>query len=400
MSVTFAVQQDARGTADAVLSAEAFAGNAPFLVLNSDNYYPVDVLRALVALDGPGLPAFRRSTLIAQGNIDPGPHPQLRHADDRRGRHAAGHRRKAGRRRRSRATLPDHGDDVRVSMNCWRFGPSIFTACRRIEPSPRGELELPNAVRYAVRVMGERFRAIPVDAGVLDLSRREDIARSRATALERRAAALNGCARVVIAPNLARALEGAGLSGEAASAHAVRFDHVLATLAAERRDQDAWDAWYVPGRIEVLGKHTDYGGGRSLICAAERGFHVVSAPRTDRRLAMTDIGRGVALVLDADGPRAGRQLGDVSPDRVAPPLPELPGDEPRRRPGVRERPAVGGGNEQLERADDCGPARPGAREPPGQEPRRGSRAFATATTTSRRTRPPSKTVDSFRALGR
>ncbi len=67
-------------------------------------------------------------------------------------------------------------DDVRVSMNCWRFGPSIFTACRSIELSPRGELELPNAVRYAVRILGERFRAIPVDAGVLDLSRREDIA--------------------------------------------------------------------------------------------------------------------------------------------------------------------------------------------------------------------------------
>ena len=78
---------------------------------------------------------------------------------------------------------------------------------------------------------------------------------------------------------------------------------MLATLAAERRDRSAWDAWYVPGRIEMLGKHTDYGGGRSLICAAERGFHVVSAPRTDRRLAMTDLGRGTALVLDADGPR-------------------------------------------------------------------------------------------------
>jgi len=63
-----------------------------------------------------------------------------------------------------------------VSMNCWRFGPSIFTACRGITPSPRGELELPNAVRHSVRVLGERYRAIPVDAGVLDLSRREDIA--------------------------------------------------------------------------------------------------------------------------------------------------------------------------------------------------------------------------------
>lgn len=31
-------------------------------------------------------------------------------------------------------------------------------------------------MRYAVRVMKERFRALPVEAGVLDLSRREDIA--------------------------------------------------------------------------------------------------------------------------------------------------------------------------------------------------------------------------------
>lgn len=182
--VAFAIQQQARGTADAVLSAESFAQEAPFLVLNADNYYPVDVLRALVALDGPGLPAFRRSTLIEQSNIDaerirsfalltidetgtlvdilekPDPATFARYFGD--GDDAIDGR---------------HGiHDVRVSMNCWRFGPSIFTACRSIEFSPRGELELPNAVRYAVRVMGERFRAIPVDAGVLDLSRREDIA--------------------------------------------------------------------------------------------------------------------------------------------------------------------------------------------------------------------------------
>jgi glucose-1-phosphate thymidylyltransferase len=180
--VAFAIQPQARGTADAVLSAESFAQEAPFLVLNADNYYPVDVLRALVALDGPGLPAFRRSTLIEQSNIDaerirsfalltvdetgtlvdilekPDPATFARYFGDDAidGRHRI--------------------HDVRVSMNCWRFGPSIFTACRSIELSPRGELELPNAVRYAVRVMGERFRAIPVDAGVLDLSRREDIA--------------------------------------------------------------------------------------------------------------------------------------------------------------------------------------------------------------------------------
>ncbi len=107
----------------------------------------------------------------------------------------------------------------------------------------------------------------------------------------------------MIAPDPARALEEAGLGEEAARGHASRFERLAATLSVERQDEEAWDAWYVPGRIEVLGKHTDYGGGRSLICAAERGFHVVAAPRMDARLAMTDLGRGVSLVLDADGPQ-------------------------------------------------------------------------------------------------
>jgi galactokinase len=44
----------------------------------------------------------------------------------------------------------------------------------------------------------------------------------------------------------------------------------------------------VPGRIEFLGKHTDYAGGRSLLCAVERGFAVVSVPRDDRGVRIHD----------------------------------------------------------------------------------------------------------------
>jgi galactokinase len=44
----------------------------------------------------------------------------------------------------------------------------------------------------------------------------------------------------------------------------------------------------VPGRVEFLGKHTDYAGGRSLLCAIERGICIVAAPRADRRLRMAD----------------------------------------------------------------------------------------------------------------
>ncbi len=40
-------------------------------------------------------------------------------------------------------------------------------------------------------------------------------------------------------------------------------------------------AYFVPGRIEILGKHTDYAGGRSIVAAVERGFCAVAAPRND-----------------------------------------------------------------------------------------------------------------------
>lgn len=57
---------------------------------------------------------------------------------------------------------------------------------------------------------------------------------------------------------------------------------------------------HVPGRIEVLGKHTDYAGGRSLLAAVERGFCVASAPREDATVRLLDLGRRdeVTLALD------------------------------------------------------------------------------------------------------
>ena len=51
--------------------------------------------------------------------------------------------------------------------------------------------------------------------------------------------------------------------------------------------------YYVPGRIEVLGKHTDYAGGRSLLCAAERGFVASVRPRNDDRVTVVDVVQGV-----------------------------------------------------------------------------------------------------------
>jgi galactokinase len=66
-------------------------------------------------------------------------------------------------------------------------------------------------------------------------------------------------------------------------------------------------AFWVPGRIEFLGKHTDYAGGHSLLCTVERGFSILATARPDRRLRIVDAARpseivDVAVDVDASAP--------------------------------------------------------------------------------------------------
>jgi dTDP-glucose pyrophosphorylase len=170
LSLDFIVQPEARGTADAVLAGEAWASGGPFLALNADNLYPTAVLRELAALEGPGLPVFERDDLIASSNIPP----------DRVQSFALLEVDSCGILTRivekpSDADMPSPGAPMLLSMNCWRFDSRIFAACRDVAPSPRGELELPNAVMLAV-TRGVPFRAVPARGPVLDLSRRADAA--------------------------------------------------------------------------------------------------------------------------------------------------------------------------------------------------------------------------------
>ena len=171
VSIAFAVQHERRGTAHAVLQAEAFVDGAPCLVLNSDNYYPTAALRALRGHDGPATAAFTRRAMVERSNV-----PAER---------IAGYAviEADGQSRLTRiiekpdaATLAHFGDDAPISMNCWRMPASIFEAARAIEPSPRGELELTDAVQHCIDRFGERFTVLPFDEPVLDLSRQDDIA--------------------------------------------------------------------------------------------------------------------------------------------------------------------------------------------------------------------------------
>ncbi|MEW5918134.1 MAG: galactokinase family protein [Gemmatimonadota bacterium] len=49
---------------------------------------------------------------------------------------------------------------------------------------------------------------------------------------------------------------------------------------------------FVPGRVELLGKHVDYAGGRSLVCAIDRGIAFAAQPRRDSVVRVTDAHTG------------------------------------------------------------------------------------------------------------
>jgi len=65
--------------------------------------------------------------------------------------------------------------------------------------------------------------------------------------------------------------------------------------------------WRVPGRVEVFGKHTDYAGGRSLVCAVPRGISAAAQATFDGRVVVDDLTAGEQAVFSrtGDGPSHG-----------------------------------------------------------------------------------------------
>ena len=169
--VHFAIQERPLGTADAVAAAESFAAGDTVLALNSDNYYPVHTLRALRELGTAGVAVFERDALLRLGNI---------HAE-RIGKFSVVRVDERGMleqiiEKPDAAQIASLGTEVYVGMNSWSLPPEIYSACRSIRPSVRGELELQDAVQFARGMLGVEFTVLRFHDGVLDLSSREDIA--------------------------------------------------------------------------------------------------------------------------------------------------------------------------------------------------------------------------------
>lgn len=170
IEISFAVQTEALGTANAVLPAEEFAGDDEFLAINADNYYPADALLAIQELGQPGAVLFPADTLARNGSISAQRISDFASATvDKQGLLVH-----IEEKPRGEAVAQPDGARL-ISMNCWRFSRAIFDLCREVPRSARGEFELPLAVNLGI-ARGLQVKVAISHGGVLDLSRRSDIA--------------------------------------------------------------------------------------------------------------------------------------------------------------------------------------------------------------------------------
>jgi len=95
-------------------------------------------------------------------------------------------------------------------------------------------------------------------------------------------------------------LDGAGFAPDIVERYRKLERDAHRVLDDGRASRESRRTWIVPGRIEVLGKHVDYAGGRSLLCTVERGIVVIATPRTDRTIVLRDARRRESIVLSLD----------------------------------------------------------------------------------------------------
>lgn len=88
-----------------------------------------------------------------------------------------------------------------------------------------------------------------------------------------------------------------GMSEADARGRAALVARVADGFTARIGAEPTWQ-WFVPGRIEVFGKHTDYAGGRSLFAAVPRGFAVAARARDDGRVHVVDVRHGSEATID------------------------------------------------------------------------------------------------------
>ena len=152
--ITYIVQDEPAGLAHAVLTAEPFLGKDPFVMYLGDNLLQGG-MRELVR-------NFRENTPEALILLTPVPDPENYGVAELDG---------AGAVRRLAEKPKEPATDLAL-VGVYMFTPHIHDAARAIEPSPRGELEITDAIQWLVdsgrRVEPHIVRGWWKDTGRLD----------------------------------------------------------------------------------------------------------------------------------------------------------------------------------------------------------------------------------------
>ncbi len=162
--ITYIEQSEPAGLAHAVLTAEAYLGDSPFVMYLGDN-----LLREGIA----GLvDSFREHDPDALILLTPVPDPQ----------HYGVAELEDGRVKQLLEKPPEPKTDLAL-VGVYMFHKSIFDAARAIEPSPRGELEITDAIQYLVD-QGLNVEPHLVEGWWKDTGRLEDMLQANHLVLE------------------------------------------------------------------------------------------------------------------------------------------------------------------------------------------------------------------------
>jgi glucose-1-phosphate thymidylyltransferase len=162
--ITYLPQSEPLGLAHAVLTAEPFIGDSPFVMYLGDN-----LLRDGIV---PLVEQFRSSSpdaLILLTKVPDPEHYGVAELND--GKVVA------------LAEKPAEPKTDLALVGVYMFTEEIFNAARAIEPSPRGELEITDAIQYLVD-SGKTVEAHQVDGWWKDTGRLEDMLQANRLVLE------------------------------------------------------------------------------------------------------------------------------------------------------------------------------------------------------------------------
>jgi glucose-1-phosphate thymidylyltransferase len=277
VNVTYLVQDDPLGLAHAVLTAEPFLGNQPFVMYLGDNLLQGGI-SDLVS-------AFRANAPDALILLTPVPDPENYGVAELDGDRVV----------RLVEKPPEPATDLAL-VGVYMFTASVHEAARAIEPSARGELEITDAIQWLVD-SGQRVEPHVVQGWWKDTGRLEDMLEANRLVLDNIEARVEGelvesqvDGRVVVEPG-AR-LERSNVRGPA-------------IIGAGARLIDAY-----------IGPYTAIGEG-CLIQNAEVEHSILlggsSVRDLDGRMESSLLGRNVSIRRDSRQPRAYRfMVGDNS----------------------------------------------------------------------------------------